>query len=469
MIAFFESFGVLVNFVILLIAALVAYGMHRVSRPFVHFAMVAVLGITLLSGYETWLGHPVTLAPITQSLTMASFHTDSLACLFQLLIIGGGWMAFSMTPERERGRAYSSTGFICMALDLLTVTINNYAVVCLTWMVTSLVLATRIIQDKDLKPKSRSIWAGAFVGNLALVTSLALFQSGNGGGALLALLVAVAVRAGFWPFHRSAARWSSLAPTKLLTCAGWPIAIAAVLRFGTQLDTSVFDAVAPYVVGFGLAMAFLLALLAMGEPAFRRKLGLLSSSHAGLALAGVFLPNPDGIIAAILQTQTAWIAISVCQLILIVCDARAGGLDNSAKNLGLSGAFPRLGVGFLVASVALIGLPGTIGFCDLDLLVHAGYTTNKLIGVLVPCALALNAMSVVKLHARIFLGPVLPGMDVIPDALPREHVPITVAIVFLLLVGLVPGKWVETVSLIAIEHPAFHEGGHTAEPNPDSH
>ena len=59
MIAFFESFGVLVNFVILLIAALVAYGMHRVSRPFVHLAMVAVLGITLLSGYATWPGHAV--------------------------------------------------------------------------------------------------------------------------------------------------------------------------------------------------------------------------------------------------------------------------------------------------------------------------------------------------------------------------------------------------------------------------
>lgn len=265
------------------------------------------------------------------------------------------------------------------------------------------------------------------------------------------------------------AHWNSLAPTQLLMCAGWPIAIAVVLRLGTQLDTWVFEAIASYVVGFGLAMAFLLALLAMGEPAFRRKLGLLLSSHAGLALAGVFLGNPDGIIAAILQTQTAWIAISVCQLILIVCDARAGGLDNHPKNLGLSAAFPRVGVGFLVASVALIGLPGTIGFCDLDQLVHAWYTTNKLIGFLVPCSLALNAMSVIKLHVRIFLGPVLPGMDVLPDALPRERVPITVVIVFLLLIGLVPGKWVETVSLIAIEHPAFHEDGHTAEPIPDSH
>lgn len=469
MIAFFESFGVIVNFVILLIAAVVAYGMHRVSRPFVHLAMLVVLGVTLLSGYETWLGHPVPLAPITQSLTMASFHTDSLACLFQLLIIGGGWMAFAMTPEHERGRAYSSTGFICMALDLLTVTINNYAVVTLTWMLTSLVLATRVIQDRDLKPKSRSIWAAAFVGNVALVASLALFQSGNGGGALIALLMAVSVRAGFWPFHRSAARWSAIAPTKLLTCAGWPIAIAVVLRFGTQLDTSVFTAVAPYVIGVSLTMAFLLALLAMGEPTFRRKLGLLSSSHAGLAIAGVFLPNPDGVIAGILQTQTAWIAVNVCQLILLVCNARAGNLDIAGKHLGLSGAFPRLGVGFLIASVALIGIPGTIGFCDLDLLVHAGFTTNKLVGILVPCALALNAMSVLKLHARVFLGPVLTGMESIPDALPRERVPITIAVVFLLLVGLVPGKWVETVSLIAIEHPAFHEGEQTAEPNPELH
>lgn len=469
MITFFESFGVLVNFGILLIAALVAYGMHRVSRPFVHCAMLVVLGITLVSGSETWLGHPVSLAPITQSLTMESFHTDSLACLFQLLIIGGGWMAFAMTPEHERGRAYSSTGFICMALDLLTVTINNFAVVILTWMLTSLVLATRVIQDRELRPKSRSIWAAAFVGNIALILSLALFQSGNGGGALIALLVAVSVRAGFWPFHRSAARWSAIAPTKLLTSAGWPIAVAVVLRFGTQLNTSVFTAVSPYVIGFSLAMAFLLALLAMGEPTFRRKLGLLSSSHAGLAIAGVFLPNPDGVVAGILQTQTAWIAVNVCQLILLVCNARAGNLDVAGKHLGLSAVFPRLGVGFLIASVALIGIPGTIGFCDLDLLVHAGYSTNKLIGILVPCALALNAMSVLKLHARVFLGPVMEGMDAIPDALPRERVPITVAIVFLLIVGFVPSKWVEAVSLIAVEHPAFHDDAKTGEAIPESH
>jgi hypothetical protein len=48
-------------------------------------------------------------------------------------------------------------------------------------------------------------------------------------------------------------------------------------------------------------------------------------------------------------------------------------------------------------------------------------------------------MSVVKLHFLIFLGPVMPG------------------------------KWVETVSLIAIEHPAFHQGAHAADPNLELH
>jgi NADH:ubiquinone oxidoreductase subunit 4 (subunit M) len=78
-------------------------------------------------------------------------------------------------------------------------------------------------------------------------------------------------------------------------------------------------------------------------------------------------------------------------------------------------------------------------------------------------------MSVVKLHARIFLGPVMPGMDVIPDALPRERVPITIAIVFLFLVGLVPGKWVETVSLIAIEQPAIQHVVSSANVNLEFH
>jgi hypothetical protein len=47
---------------------------------------------------------------------------------------------------------------------------------------------------------------------------------------------------------------------------------------------------------------------------------------------------------------------------------------------------------------------------------------------LLPCALALNAMSVVKLHARILLGPVMSGMDVIPDGLARERMPITIGL-----------------------------------------
>ncbi|NBP25995.1 MAG: hypothetical protein EBU81_15915, partial [Proteobacteria bacterium] len=92
----------------------------------------------------------------------------------------------------------------------------------------------------------------------------------------------------------------------------------------------------------------------------------------------------------------------------------------------------------LICSLALIGLPGTLGYCAEDLLFHGALSIHPFLGVVLPLATAFNAINLFRLYSLLFLG-VLPKRVIdVPDALPRERWPLTACIVVLVGLGLAP-------------------------------
>jgi NADH:ubiquinone oxidoreductase subunit 4 (subunit M) len=106
--------------------------------------------------------------------------------------------------------------------------------------------------------------------------------------------------------------------------------------------------------------------------------------------------------------------------------------------LGLAEHAPRLAVFFAILGLALVGLPGTLSFCSQDLLIHGTLMSHPLTGLLLPIAIAMNAVSIFRLYARLFLGKHRTGFTVMADALPRERWILTAVVLFVVLGGLFP-------------------------------
>jgi NADH-quinone oxidoreductase subunit M len=123
-------------------------------------------------------------------------------------------------------------------------------------------------------------------------------------------------------------------------------------------------------------------------------------------------------------------------------EVRFGENLTAATHLGLAEHASRLTVFFLVFGLALVGLPGTLSFCSQDLLIHGTLQSHPQTGLLLPVAIALNAVSFFRLFARLFLGKRRTGFTTIADALPREQWILAAGVLFVVLGGLFPNAMV---------------------------
>jgi NADH-quinone oxidoreductase subunit M len=123
---------------------------------------------------------------------------------------------------------------------------------------------------------------------------------------------------------------------------------------------------------------------------------------------------------------------------------------------------PRLAVFFAVFGLALVGLPGTLSFCSQDLLIHGTLASHPLTGLLLPAATAMNAVTVFRLFARLFLGTRRTGFTVMADALPRERWILAAGVLFVVAGGLFPNaivsRWSEEAEVVETASRATPKG-----------
>jgi NADH-quinone oxidoreductase subunit M len=136
------------------------------------------------------------------------------------------------------------------------------------------------------------------------------------------------------------------------------------------------------------------------------------------------------------------VSVASTGLICVVraLEVRVSDALNPIGHLGLAVKAPRLATFFLISGLALIGLPGTLGYCAEDLLFHGALANHSWLGIALPLATAFNAINLFRLFGVLFLGVLPKHVIDIPDALLRERLPLTIFILFLLVGGLLPGR-----------------------------
>lgn len=425
------------------------------QKPFLTSVSIGVpwFAAVLLTGYRRHariVGCMAAFASIVGSAVLLADAPNSES-LYQALMLLFSCLTFGATlllPRRD-----CTTGTIGGILFLLGSTLLAYSTGNLLVLLAAWILSTvPFLWAGWFRARAWRPLAGLLLSSLALALAVGLISTSTGvisinglkgqnpgGAAAFALLViAVIFRKGICPAHAwvaDAAETGPALPTALLLNGHFGALLVAKLIVPLFPRT---DSLFPVLSYLAILTALYVAIRALAENSPRRLLAFLALSQSACILSGLESRTAEGIAGAIVHWFV--VAISTVALfgILRLLEVRFGENLTSSKHLGLAEHAPRLAVSFVIFGLALVGLPGTLGFCSQDLLIHGALTSHSLIGLLLPIATAMNAVSFFRLFTRLFLGKRRTGFTVMADALPRERWILAAGVLFVVFGGLFP-------------------------------
>lgn len=385
---------------------------------------------------------------MSEFLILDSFNALPLA-LFSLL-----WLALVvMAPKQDMDRRRMSRLLMVLAGTALVYTANHLALFVAGWLLSSWPL----LEDVRM---SRFARGSILLGATALTGSVALLviqggQSGAESAWLISSLSQASLTGGMWIFGLlmiAALQRQAIFPlhswisdtvergdlwTTMLVFNGH-LGAVAVARIALPVLGEVSRPALTGMAALGFFTAVLTAVLALTDRRPRRLLAWVAASQASVILGGLASLNGTAITGALVHWIVICLATTALLAVLRLIEVRYGQAITGRDYLGLGARFPRLAVFFVVAGVALVGLPGTLGFCSEDLLLHGALEIHPSIGLAIPIATALNAISIFRLFGILFMGKLVDRSAVIPDAMPKERAPLTVFILLLVGFGLAP-------------------------------
>ena len=219
------------------------------------------------------------------------------------------------------------------------------------------------------------------------------------------LVLALIFRKGICPAHAwvaDAVEGGPAIPTALLLNGHFGAFLVA--RLIVPLFPHATRDLFPVLSYLALATALYVAIRALTENSPRRLLAFLALSQSACILAGLESHTAEGMTGAFVH----WFVVTASTMglfgILRLLEVRFGENLTASRHLGLAEHAPRLAVFFVIFGLALVGLPGTLSFCSQDLLIHGTLMSHPLTGLLLPVAIAMNAVSIFRLFTRLFLG-----------------------------------------------------------------
>jgi NADH-quinone oxidoreductase subunit M len=200
-------------------------------------------------------------------------------------------------------------------------------------------------------------------------------------------------------------------------------------------------------MGFATAGVFYAAGLAFLQTNLRRLLAFAVVSHTGLIVMGLFTLHEPGLQGALLLSVNFGLAAAALLLMvgLVHRRTRTSRLDRLG---GLFDTLPAMGVAFLAAGLAVVGMPGTPGFDAAHLVLEAAMAR---FGALLTVATALGnvvaAGFLLWAFQRAFLAPRAAGLPSIEPANRRELALASAIIAVLLFAGFYMEPWMTLVEM----------------------
>lgn len=460
--------------------------MTQLAAPYLSLG----IGALIVGALTCWrAAHPRPVAIVAASLALASFVLaarevgavaqirlfDPWFAWFEADALDAVPMAFFaaltlgvvvLAPRRDATGRFLAGLLLIAAATQTAYGAANLAVLATGWWLTGLPFALRLFGEDHSRRTAQVFLAAsslALTAAILLLHGVEMQEMAQASRLAFGLVVlAVALRKGLFPMHGWVIRQFEHGP--LL-----PVALLFNGHLGALLvarsEAVTLTLAEQHVLdGLGiaaLATALITSIRAFAESQPRRLVGLLCLSQASFILAGIATANAEGVAGSLLH----WLVVAAASTGLIaivrILEVRVSGTAAPAGHLGLAVKAPRLATFFLICGLALVGLPGTLGYCAEDLIFHGALENHPWLGLALPVATAFNAINLLRIYSLLFLG-VLPKRVIdIPDALPRERWPLTACVVFLVAGGLLPGRVLEWRRAAA--EAVVSAGGHGSE------
>jgi NADH-quinone oxidoreductase subunit M len=265
--------------------------------------------------------------------------------------------------------------------------------------------------------------------------------------AALAFLFAFAVKVPVFPLHGWLADTFSEAPVALAMVVAGKLGLYSMLRFHVGLFPVQARAIAPLMIalaGIGILYG---ACLALVQRDFWRLLAFAAMGHLSLIVLGVYgmtFTGWDGAIYQILNNEmidaALFVLFGALELRYLTSQIAAYG--------GLAAKLPQTATLFVIASLAMIGLPMLNGFVGEFLILSStfasvshGWAAAATVGVI------LSAAYMLWLVQRLFYGPESQMAAATParDLRFGEQLVLWPFAVLMLVMGVAPSVWINAI------------------------
>ena len=281
----------------------------------------------------------------------------------------------------------------------------------------------------------------------------------------LAFFASFAVKMPMWPVHTWLPDAHVQAPTAgsvvlaaiLLKMGGY-----GFLRFSLPMFPVASDLLAPLVLWLSAIAIVYTSLVALVQSDMKKLIAYSSVAHMGFVTMGIFAANQQGLDGAIFQMISHGFVSGALFLCVGVIYDRMHTREIDAYG-GLVNRMPAYALGFMLFTMANVGLPGTSGFVGEFLTLTGVFQVNTWVAVVATSGVILSACYALWLYRRVVFGDLIKeSLRTITDMTGRERAIFAPLIVMTLLLGVYPSLITDIIgpsveALVSTHQTALHD------------
>ncbi|ATW28038.1 complex I subunit 4 family protein [Candidatus Formimonas warabiya] len=251
-----------------------------------------------------------------------------------------------------------------------------------------------------------------------------------------------------WPFHSWSPDGYAGAPTAVsMIHAGVLKKIGGygLIRVGLFILPVGAKFWAPYIAVLAVAGVAYAAFIALAQKDLKYVVGYSSVSHMGYVLIGFASLNVIGINGAVagMFAHGVMAALFFSMIGFVYEKSHTRYIPDLG---GLAHQLPRVSVGFMLAGLASLGLPGLVNFIPEFTTFIGAFRVYPVLTVIAVSGVIITALYVLRALANVLFGPKKKEWDALPDAKGPEMVPIIVLGTVLIVAGIFPSLLMDMVN-----------------------
>jgi NADH-quinone oxidoreductase subunit M len=296
------------------------------------------------------------------------------------------------------------------------------------------------------------LWLYARTGSFDFVTLQLLLTHGNFSAAAmcwvaLAFLFAFAVKVPVFPLHGWLADTFSEAPVAMAMVVAGKLGLYSMLRFHIGLFPAEARAAAPYLIALAVLGILYGACLALVQRDFWKLMAFAALSHLSLIVLAIYGLTFTGWTGGVYQILNHGVVDAALFLLLGALEVRYATSQIDEYG-GLAAKMPRTASFFVIASLAMIGLPMLGGFVGEFIILSSTFTgVSRGWAIAAALGVILGAAYMLWLVQRLFYGPEskLASSRPADDVHLGELAVLAPLAVLMLVMGLAPSFWTNSI------------------------